>query len=297
MSAFVQAWDVHFLPLKPLVKLRRAGSLVQVFGDDFQYSYSSFANPQFMSGAVPNSLVTFNVMEPSARRYWVRGHDVGSDMAWVFPVGSELNSLSPVGFQVHTLSVSEERIEETGQSLAIPVPRKNRRPEVFRLHKEVLTSVLGCLRNLRDSGDTPPANIADTCLSLLISAWLTTEADRENDLSARRASHQAVARSLSLIDHESFGKVPLSSLLEAANVSARCLQYAFRDRFGVTPGAFIKARNLARVKVMLLEADPEVSSVSGIATMHGFWHVGQFAADYRRQFGELPSETLLKTKP
>ena len=33
-------------------------------------------------------------------------------------------------------------------------------------------------------------------------------------------------------------------------------------------------------------------SVADAANEWGFWHMGQFAKDYRRMFGELPSETL-----
>jgi len=29
-----------------------------------------------------------------------------------------------------------------------------------------------------------------------------------------------------------------------------------------------------------------------VANAWGFWHMGQFARDYRRLFGELPSDTL-----
>jgi AraC family ethanolamine operon transcriptional activator len=32
--------------------------------------------------------------------------------------------------------------------------------------------------------------------------------------------------------------------------------------------------------------------INEIANRWGFWHMSQFAADYRRFFGELPSETL-----
>jgi AraC family ethanolamine operon transcriptional activator len=32
--------------------------------------------------------------------------------------------------------------------------------------------------------------------------------------------------------------------------------------------------------------------ITGIANSWDGWHMGQFAKDYRRQFGELPSETL-----
>jgi hypothetical protein len=32
--------------------------------------------------------------------------------------------------------------------------------------------------------------------------------------------------------------------------------------------------------------------VSDVANSWGFWHMGQFAADYRAMFGELSSSTL-----
>jgi AraC family ethanolamine operon transcriptional activator len=41
-------------------------------------------------------------------------------------------------------------------------------------------------------------------------------------------------------------------------------------------------------------AAPE-SRVADIAIRWGFWHMGQFARDYRAMFGELPSETLKKS--
>jgi AraC family ethanolamine operon transcriptional activator len=32
--------------------------------------------------------------------------------------------------------------------------------------------------------------------------------------------------------------------------------------------------------------------IGDVAARWGFWHFSQFSADYRRMFGELPSETL-----
>ena len=35
-------------------------------------------------------------------------------------------------------------------------------------------------------------------------------------------------------------------------------------------------------------------TIQDIASHWGFWHLGQFAQDYRHLFGELPSDTLHK---
>ena len=81
-----------------------------------------------------------------------------------------------------------------------------------------------------------------------------------------------------------------------SGVSERTLQYAFRDRFGLTPAAFIKARRLAAVRAMLCSADPQRTHVGDVLGDFGFWHLGQFAKDYRQAFGELPSVTLGRTR-
>ena len=40
----------------------------------------------------------------------------------------------------------------------------------------------------------------------------------------------------------------------------------------------------------MLETDP-AATVTTVAMRFGFVHLGRFAAEYRRMFGEIPSET------
>jgi transcriptional regulator GlxA family with amidase domain len=75
-------------------------------------------------------------------------------------------------------------------------------------------------------------------------------------------------------------------------VGERTLQLAFRERFGLTPAAFLKARRLALVRQQLVHCNTADVSIGQVAAALGFTHVRQFAADYRRAFGETPSETL-----
>jgi len=41
-----------------------------------------------------------------------------------------------------------------------------------------------------------------------------------------------------------------------------------------------------------LAAKTSTTTVTAVAMDHGFFQLGRFSADYRRAFGELPSETL-----
>jgi AraC family ethanolamine operon transcriptional activator len=38
----------------------------------------------------------------------------------------------------------------------------------------------------------------------------------------------------------------------------------------------------------------DVGSIASIARDSGFWHMGQFYKDYKKFFGELPSDTFKK---
>jgi AraC-like DNA-binding protein len=54
---------------------------------------------------------------------------------------------------------------------------------------------------------------------------------------------------------------------------------------------YLRSARLARVREALIRADG-AASVTDIAMGWGFSHLGRFAAEYRGQFGESPSETF-----
>ena len=75
-------------------------------------------------------------------------------------------------------------------------------------------------------------------------------------------------------------------------MSARSLQYAFRDIYGMTPIQCFKARRLARARTLLRKAQPERGAVKRAALEVGATELGRFSVDYRSFFGESPSVTL-----
>src|SRR5262249_48938639 len=86
---------------------------------------------------------------------------------------------------------------------------------------------------------------------------------------------------------------PLSmfDLCREFGVSERTLHYAFQEVRGMSPMAYFRAFRLNAVRQELKTA-PDTATVHEIAQRWGFWHTGEFAAAYRRLFGELPSQTL-----
>ena len=102
----------------------------------------------------------------------------------------------------------------------------------------------------------------------------------------------ALARAEEYIELHASCDIKIRDICRAARVSERTLQYAFLERYGIGPKEFLKVVRLNRVRRQLRSADPQGTKVADVANASGFWHLGQFAADYRQRFEELPSETL-----
>jgi transcriptional regulator GlxA family with amidase domain len=81
-------------------------------------------------------------------------------------------------------------------------------------------------------------------------------------------------------------------LCEAAGVSERTLQYAFKEVMGMTPVAYLTRLRLHRVRQTLRAATHRSTTVTAEALRWGFWHFGEFSRAYKGCFGELPSDTL-----
>jgi AraC family ethanolamine operon transcriptional activator len=88
----------------------------------------------------------------------------------------------------------------------------------------------------------------------------------------------------------------VTDLCEAAGVSERTLEYAFKNVMGMTPVAYLTRLRLHRVRQALRAATQRSTTVTAEALRWGFWHFGYFSRAYKGCFGELPSDTL-RRKP
>lgn len=75
-------------------------------------------------------------------------------------------------------------------------------------------------------------------------------------------------------------------------VSERALQYAFREYVGLSPTVYFRMCRLNRVRATLAASDRQKTTVTQVAIRFGFLHLGRFAGDYKKMFGEMPSVTL-----
>jgi AraC-like DNA-binding protein len=84
----------------------------------------------------------------------------------------------------------------------------------------------------------------------------------------------------------------LAEICTAIGVSERTLRTCCHDYFGMGPMHYLWLRRMHLARRALLGADPQTTTVTTVATDHGFWELGRFSVDYRLLFGELPSASL-----
>ncbi|HEX2492791.1 MAG TPA: helix-turn-helix domain-containing protein [Steroidobacter sp.] len=105
----------------------------------------------------------------------------------------------------------------------------------------------------------------------------------------------AVERARAYIHDNQNEPITLSDLCRHVHMQPRSLEYGFREMLGLTPMAYVKTLRLHRVRRLLQSGVASARSVSDIALDCGFWHLSQFAVDYKKYFGECPSATSRRT--
>jgi AraC-like DNA-binding protein len=86
----------------------------------------------------------------------------------------------------------------------------------------------------------------------------------------------------------------ISALCRALAVSERTLRKAFHMVRGLPPCRHLRMLRLSWARRALLSADCGLTTVTEIATCFGFVELGRFSVEYRKVFGESPSQTLCR---
>src|SRR5258708_17662446 len=83
----------------------------------------------------------------------------------------------------------------------------------------------------------------------------------------------------------------VTDLAAAVAVSSRTLQRQFQVFLGTTPGGALREIRFERARRGLLQGQ-HGTKVTPLAPRCGFAHFGRFSVEYRRRYGETPSQTL-----
>ena len=111
----------------------------------------------------------------------------------------------------------------------------------------------------------------------------------------RPVAPRDIKRAIDFMHSHLDASITLADIVAASGVPGRTLFKHFKDWKGVSPMRHLRNIRLAQVREALMRADPD-ENVTTIAMGVGFTHMGRFSLEYRRRFGESPSQTLRKPR-
>lgn len=214
----------------------------------------------------------------------------------------EQEGFSSVGapdFDAYTVSLASARISQLSQNLGLPDPGDNTnlwgseiKPEQEKLAaiKSVIQQIFE-LHHSQPQTEETQSTLNELIELVLPSAIVQIGASHSADKRIHiRNRELALRRALDYIENHPREAMTVETLCLAGATSLSTLERAFRDRFSISPKRYILVQRLNHVHTALLNK-PDERSISDIASDWGFWHMSQFATDYKRLFGYLPSQT------
>lgn len=290
-------WDLDYRQLEH----GAFSSELPTFGtNQVLFSRGKLGRRMLQRGSSPQGMITFGLLvDPAIHIYW-RNKDVSGEQLFIFPPCGELYSVTQSNFDVFVISLTEQKLDEVCTSLQLPDFRKLiGGHEVFRCNQHMLATFRNFLINTEQTFTTEQCTINNSLHLKQLENGLSEQiimlfADSNQPVirNPPRKRDHALLSAVNFI-HESRNNIlTIPDVCKACNVSQRTLEYAFRERYGLTPKEYTLIYRLNNVRKQLRLADPNRNRVSTIAQQQGFWHMGQFSSSYRKLFAELPSETL-----
>ena len=252
-------------------------------------------------GVAPDGFRTFGVAADENQHFPWNGYAFEGDSILSFPADGAFESVSDSGFHVYSLSFGEELVQNTAEVLGLhfsgnslpPASASEASAEPMRGIRDTLRRILETSRQSEIPGSDEQHGLARVIEWKLLSQILKAlSASRPSKRPGARLRALALQRSMAFIEQAAGRPVTVRELCQVSGVSWRTLDYAFKENYGLGPKAYLRTRRLNGAHAELRDTSPENVKVARVAGRWGFWHMGQFAADYRKLFGELPSETL-----
>ena len=261
---------------------------------------SSLSLPRLNYYAFPATLtaVVFD-LDACQAPAMINGEETSAATVMVAPSGSTLFSRTSAGLASGSVFLPPERLAESARALLGHELPELATCRLVRPHPDKLQRLRHLHQAACQLAETVPDVLAQSEVARGIEEklcravvecltgdepGLSTIAFRDRTSVMRRLEHALEAHR----DQPLY----LTELCAEVGVSARTLRLHCQEHFGMSPQRYLWLRRMNMARRDLARADSTQSTVTAIAVEHGFWELGRFSVQYRRLFGESPSETL-----
>jgi AraC-like DNA-binding protein len=104
-----------------------------------------------------------------------------------------------------------------------------------------------------------------------------------------------IRRAIDFVQSNLDAPITLADIVEVSGVAGRTLFKHFHEWRGISPMRYVRNSRFDKVRTTLMGAGLD-ASVTEVAMSCGFGHMGRFSVEYRKRFGESPSETLRRRR-
>lgn len=230
----------------------------------------------------------------------INGRLGDADTIMVRPGNCEFELLTPADYAIYGMVIQREALLTAATRTGCRIDWEQLAgAEVLHVSEPARQACLQTLAHLisqeaGEDGDKPVASVAyaqQAVIMALLSMLDSSEVDTAVSSSFMRRQ-RIVARARDHVLGHSDQVTTVPDLCERLHVSRRTLQYCFEDVLGISPMQYLRIIRLNGARRHLRENSSGSRTVQDVAADWGFWHFSQFSSDYRKLFGQSPSESL-----
>jgi AraC-like DNA-binding protein len=278
----------------------RADNRIEVLaGQNIVVQQVRLSHSIHQQGATPSQLMTFGFPYHPSQMAW-NGKVFPCPAMFDFNNKNGYDAVSGRAFFGVTVSLSRGKFARIAEQLKLPatelygddLPRdlsdKNCDLAKFRQYLLALCQRLPNARTAKDQ-----QFVLTELEEVLPVRLLTALAPPKVEIcdQSLKGRQKGMRRAIEFIEQKCQDNPRILDLCVATDLSWRSLDRAFCEHFGIGPKRYLLNLRLTQVRRQLKSAPPDTKVVD-IANDWGFWHIGDFAREYRNMFGELPSESL-----
>ena len=300
ISEILKDWNHEYIPLE---RSKYSWDIDLIEIDEFQIFEQSFGGITLAQGQLPPDTCGFAIPQIVSEGCLFVGQEVTFDTGFMSQYSQEYELKTGANHKHIVFIAPITQVLSCAKQMQYPLTNEDLTRGLVIPNPRAYQQFTHYLQELLILAKTQPQTLTDSIKNqslkqLILADLLPLFVDvlmvkPVTYLPAKESAQRClVKQATTLIKENIKHPISLTDLCQNIGKSQRSLYYGFQEAYGLAPMTYLKILRLNGIRQVLKSADPNVNTVTEIATDWGFWHIGQFCADYKKMFGETPATTL-----